>query len=257
MNAKTDPLDFTGKVAIVTGGTRGLGRAIVETLLDAGCEVETCGRTVPERLPAANGREARFSVLDVRDPEAVNAYVAQVGERHGRLDILVNNAGGSPQADAATASPRFSAAIITLNLLAPLYMAQAARPLLAKAFGGGSIINIASISGIRPSPGTAAYGAAKAGLINLGESLAQEWGPEVRVNSVVVGLVETETAEQTYGSAAARDRIASTLPLRRFGNGADVAQAVLFLSSPLASYISGAQIAVAGGGERPAFLDLR
>lgn len=257
MNTKTDMLDFTGKVAIVTGGTRGLGRSIVEALLGAGCDVETCGRTPPETLPAADGREARFTALDVRDPDAVTAYVAAVGERHGRLDLLVNNAGGSPQADAATASPRFSAAIVTLNLLAPLYMAQAARALLARAPGGGSIVNIASISGVRPSPGTAAYGAAKAGLINLGGTLAQEWGPEIRVNSVVVGLVETEAAAETYGSPEARARIAATLPLRRFGNGMDVAQTVLFLASPMASYVSGAQIAVTGGGERPAFLDLK
>ncbi|RYY26682.1 MAG: SDR family oxidoreductase [Sphingomonadales bacterium] len=257
MSTTPNPLDFTGKVAIVTGGTRGLGRMIVQTLLEAGCTVETCGRTAPETLPAANGREARFSALDVRDPEAVSAFVAQVGERHGRLDILVNNAGGSPQADAATASPRFSSAIIALNLLAPLYMAQAAHPLLVAAPDGGSIINIASVSGVRPSPGTAAYGAAKAGLINLGESLAQEWGPHIRVNSVVLGLMETETSGETYGSDESRAQIADTLPLRRFGTGTDVAQAVLFLASPMASYISGAQIAVTGGGERPVFLDLR
>ncbi|RYE02453.1 MAG: SDR family oxidoreductase [Sphingomonadales bacterium] len=257
MSTTPNPLDFAGKVAIVTGGTRGLGRTIVQALLEAGCAVESCGRTAPETLPTANGREARFTALDVRDPDAVNVYVAQVGERHGRLDILVNNAGGSPQADAATASPRFSSAIVALNLLAPLYMAQAAHPLLKRAPDGGSVINIASVSGVRPSPGTAAYGAAKAGLINLGESLAQEWGPHIRVNSIVLGLMETETSGETYGSEESRARIADTLPLRRFGNGADVAQAVLFLASPMASYVSGAQIAVTGGGERPVFLDLR
>lgn len=257
MTATPNPLDFTGKVAIVTGGTRGLGRAIVEALLRAGCAVETCGRTAPEHLPQGGGRTAGFTALDVRDADAVAAFVAEVGKRHGRLDILVNNAGGSPQAEAATASPRFAAAIVTLNLLAPLYMAQAAHALLAGAPGGGSIVNIASISGVRPSPGTAAYGAAKAGLINLGESLAQEWGPDIRVNSVVVGLADSEGAADTYGGDDARARIAATVPLRRFGTGQDVAQAVLFLCSPMASYISGAQLAVAGGGERPMFLDLR
>ncbi len=109
---------------------------------------------------------------------------------------------------------------------------------------------------MRPSPGTAAYGAAKAGLLSLTRSLAQEWGPRVRVNAIIGGLIDTGTADATYGSAAAREQLAATLPLKRMGTGQDIAATVLFLASPAAAYISGAQIAVDGGGERPLFLDI-
>jgi NAD(P)-dependent dehydrogenase (short-subunit alcohol dehydrogenase family) len=243
-----------GKVAIVTGGTRGIGAAIVRRLLDAGCEVTTCGRREPDEPIEAGGRPASFVACDVRDAAQVRAFVDGVAERHGRLDIVVNNAGGSPQAVAATASPRFSEAILALNLLAPLHVSQAAYPHLKAT--RGAIVNIASVGGRRPSPGTAIYGAAKAGLLSLTESLAQEWGPEVRVNAIVVGLIETETAEMTYGSDAAQTRIAESLPLKRLGRGDDIADAVAYLASPAAAYVSGAQLAVHGGGERPLFLEI-
>jgi NAD(P)-dependent dehydrogenase (short-subunit alcohol dehydrogenase family) len=247
-------IDLNGKVAIVTGGTRGIGAAIVRRLLAAGWKVATCGRNQPTASPEEEGRQADFIACDIRDPAQARALVEQVVAKHGRLDALVNNAGGSPQADASTASPRFSEAIVALNLMAPLHMAQAAYPHLKAS--RGSIVNIASVSSIRPSPGTAIYGAAKAGLLSLTRSLAQEWAPEVRVNAIVVGLIETENAEMTYGSQAAQARIAASLPLGRLGRGADVAEAVAFLASPAADYISGAELAVHGGGERPLFLEI-
>lgn len=243
-----------GKVAIVTGGTRGIGAAIVRRLLAEGYAVATCGRTPPEQPIAFEGKEAEFDACDIRDPAAVAQWIETLVARHGRIDLVVNNAGGSPQADAATASPRFSERILQLNLLAPLHVSQAAYTHLKAA--GGSIVNIASVSAIRPSPDTAIYGAAKAGLVSLTTSLAQEWGPDVRVNAIIVGLIETETAEMTYGSAAAQDRIAASLPLGRMGRGGDIAEAVNFLASPAAAYISGAKLEVHGGGERPLFLEI-
>lgn len=140
-------LDLTGKAAIVTGGTRGLGRTIATRLVEAGCAVTVCGRAMPDELPAG----IAFHQADVRDPDQARALVEAAVAAHGRLDILVNNAGGSPQADAASVSPRFVDAILKLNLVAPLYMAQAAYPHMV-AGGGGSIVNIASVSGARPSP---------------------------------------------------------------------------------------------------------
>jgi NAD(P)-dependent dehydrogenase (short-subunit alcohol dehydrogenase family) len=242
------------RVALVTGGTRGIGAAIVRHLHSAGWTVATCGRTLPEKALAAGSREPKFHICDIRDPAAVATLIAAVVADHGRLDLVVNNAGGSPQAEAATASPRFSERILQLNLLAPLHVAQAAYPHLAAV--RGSIINIASVSGVRPSPDTAIYGAAKAGLLSLTTSLAQEWGPLVRVNAIVVGLIETESADLTYGSEAAQHRIAESLPLERMGRGEDVAEAVAFLASPGAAYISGARLEVHGGGERPLFLEI-
>jgi len=247
---------FKGRVAIVTGGARGIGRAISEGLLAAGFEVAICGRNAPDVLPEVDGRKAWFVACDVRDAAQVRGFVDAVVERYGRVDLVVNNAGGTPLADSATASPRFSESIIALNLLAPLHVAQAANRYMQEQTEGGSIINIASISGLRPAPGTAVYGAAKAGLLALTQGLAQEWGPKVRINAIIVGLVKTENAQETYGSAAAQAAIAESLPLKRMATGEDIARAVLLLASPLAGYISGAQLRVDGGGEKPLFLEL-
>jgi NAD(P)-dependent dehydrogenase (short-subunit alcohol dehydrogenase family) len=242
-------LDLTGQVAIVTGGTRGLGKAIAEALAGAGCTTIVCGRTAPEMLAE------RVEYLKA-DPDQASGLVEAVVARFGRIDILVNNAGGSPATDAASASPRFIDAILKLNLVGPLYMAQAVYSHMAKA-GGGSIINIASVSGTRPSPGTAIYGAAKAGLLNLTQSLAQEWGADnIRVNAIIAGLMTTENAEATYGDAQAQAAVARSMPLGRMGTGNDLAGAVQWLCSPLANWVSGARIQVDGGGERPYFLDL-
>jgi len=245
-----------GQVAIVTGGTRGIGAGIATALLEAGCEVVVCGRTEPAELPAGGGRVALFMACDVRKHEAVNTLVDAVGERFGHIDILVNNAGGSPPADASTASPRFSESIVALNLMAPIHMSQAVSRRMKQQPSGGSIVNIASVSAVRPSPGTAVYGAAKAGLLGLTRSLAAEWGPQIRVNAIVVGLVDTESEALPYGSVEARDAIAASLPAKRMGHPSDIANAVIYLSSPMATYVSGATLEVHGGGERPIFLDL-
>lgn len=245
-------INLEGQTALVTGGTRGLGLAVALCLAEAGARVTVCGRTEPELLPSI----LSYVSADIRNPDAACEMVQSVAEANGRFDILVNNAGGSPPCPAEEASPRFIDAITKLNLLAPLYLAQAAYPYMARQ-KSGSIVNIASVSGIRPSPGTAVYGAAKAGLLNLTQSLAQEWGKDkIRVNAIIVGLAKTETAEATYGDAAAQQAVADSLPLGRMCEGSDVAQAVAFLCSPLAAYISGARLNVDGGGERPYFLDL-
>jgi NAD(P)-dependent dehydrogenase (short-subunit alcohol dehydrogenase family) len=173
--------------------------------------------------------------------------------RFGRLDVLVNNAGGSPHVAAAEASPRFVASVVALNLLAPFYCAQAANAVLQQG-DGGSIVNVGSVSGLRPSPGTAAYGAAKAGLVNLTETLAVEWAPKVRVNCISAGLLDTGAGPEHYGGAEGMARVAATVPLGRMGTPADVAGTCLFLASPLGAYVTGANLVVHGGGEWPAFL---
>lgn len=247
-------LDFSGKVVIVTGGGKGVGLGITTRFLEHNATVIICGRSEPETLPCVGDNRAEFFTLDVRDVDQINEFMSQVESRHGRLDVLVNNAGGAPMADAATASPRFSEAIIRLNLIAPLNFAQAANRLM-QVNEGGSIINIASVSAVRPSPGTAAYGAAKAGLVNLATSLAVEWAPKVRVNSVIAGLIRTEQSHLHYGDEEGIREVGHTIPLNRMAVPTDIGDACLFLASDLSSYVSGSTVTVHGGGEKPKFLD--
>jgi NAD(P)-dependent dehydrogenase (short-subunit alcohol dehydrogenase family) len=250
----SDPLDFTGRVVLVTGGSRGIGRGIAEAFLAAGADVAICGRKEPDELPNTGDKSAIFVGADVREAEQVEKMVNEVVERLGRLDVLVNNAGGAPFAEAATVSPRFSEKIIQLNLTAALHCAQQANRVMQGQDSGGSIINIGSVSGVRPSPGTAAYGAAKAGLINLTGTLAIEWGPKVRVNIISASMILTEQAHLHYGDEEGIARVAETVPLKRLGTPQDIAGACLYLASPLASYVSGANLVLHGGGETPAFL---
>jgi NAD(P)-dependent dehydrogenase (short-subunit alcohol dehydrogenase family) len=250
----TDALDFSGRAVIVTGGSRGVGRGIALRFLGAGADVVVCGRNAPDEAPSVGGRKAHFVAADVREVEQIGRVVEATLDLFGRLDVLVNNAGGAPPADAATASPRFHESIIRLNLIAPFHFAQAANRVMQEQEEGGSIINIASVSGVRPSPGTAAYGAAKAGLLNLTTTLAVEWAPKVRVNAVTAGMIETELAHLYYGEGEARERVAATVPLGRLGTPGDVGDTCLYLASPMASYVSGANVLIHGGGERPAFL---
>jgi NAD(P)-dependent dehydrogenase (short-subunit alcohol dehydrogenase family) len=241
-------VDLTGRVAVVTGGTKGLGRGIADAFRSAGARVLVCARHAPE--PPIDD----FVAADLRDPEAAAAVVAAAVDRWGRLDVVVNNAGGAPPAPAADASPNFVSKIVALNLLAPLYVAQAAYRVMSQQPEGGSIINIGSLSGHRPSPGSSAYGAAKAGLANLTATLAMEWAPTVRVNEITVGYLETEQSGLFYGDAAGIARVAETIPMRRMAQPGDVASACLYLASPSAAFITGANLAVHGGGEPPPFL---
>jgi NAD(P)-dependent dehydrogenase (short-subunit alcohol dehydrogenase family) len=247
--------DLSGQAVIVTGGARGIGRGITEGFLAAGADVTICGRSDPESLPAAGGRTATFVAADVREPDDNERVVAETVKRSGRLDVLVNNAGGSPPADSATASPRFSRAIIELNLVAPLVFSQHAYAVMKDQESGGSIVNIASVSGTRPNPGSVAYGAAKAGLLNLTTTLAVDFAPKVRVNAVTAGLIVTEQAHLFYGDEEGIAAVGATVPLGRMGTPHDIAGVCLFLASPLAAYVSGANILVHGGGELPAYLD--
>jgi NAD(P)-dependent dehydrogenase (short-subunit alcohol dehydrogenase family) len=250
----SDPLDMSGKAVIVTGGGKGVGRGITRRFLEAGAEVVICGRSEPDEPITAGGRTALFTRADVRDVEQIEQVVRFAMDQLGRLDVLVNNAGGAPEADAATVSPRFSESIIRLNLIAPLNFAQQANAVMQAQDEGGSIINIASVSAIRPSPGTAAYGAAKAGLLSLTMTLAVEWAPRVRVNAVTAGMIRTEQAHLHYGDEAGIAAVGATVPLGRMGEPEDVGDTCLYLASPLSSYVSGANILMHGGGEKPAFL---
>ena len=234
------------RVVLVTGATKGLGRGIADAFRAAGDVVVGCARTVPDG--------ADYVAADLRDPTQAAAVVDTIRDRNGRLDGGINNAGGSPPAEAATVSPRFIEKIVSLNLLAPFYVAQAANIRMQAQDAGGAIVNIGSLSGTRPSPGTAAYGAAKAGLANLTRSLGMEWAPKVRVNLVTVGYLETEQAAMHYGDEAAIAAVAATIPMGRLVQPSDVAAACLYLASDAARFVTGANLTVDGGGEPPPFL---
>ncbi|HXL60809.1 MAG TPA: SDR family oxidoreductase [Mycobacterium sp.] len=248
----TDPseigLGLRNRVVLVTGGVRGVGAGISAVFADQGATVVTCARRPVEGLPY------EFHSCDVRDDDAVAALVDAIVERHGRLDVVVNNAGGSPYVLTSEASAKFSRKIIELNLFGPLSVSQHANAHMQQQPQGGSIVNIGSVSGRRPSPGTAAYGAAKAGVESLTATLAVEWAPKVRINSVVVGMVETEQSELFYGDADSIAAISANVPLGRLAKPADVGWAAAFLASDAASYISGASLEVHGGGEPPHYL---
>ena len=249
-------ISLPGSVVLVTGGTRGIGAGIARAFALAGASVVVCGRNAPAGPPSTSEGEIVFMPCDVRDSDAVGRLVDDILARYGRLDVLVNNAGGGPPADLADSSPRLVERLIALNLTAPLTCARSANAVMQRQDEGGCIINIASVAGCRPAPSTAVYGAAKAGLLHATESLAMEWGPRVRVNAIVAGFVATEEAGEHYGGSEGIGRIGAMFPLRRMAEPGDIASACLYLASPLAAYVSGARLAVHGGGEWPLFLHL-
>lgn len=253
----TDPVDIdpqsirlplADRVVLVTGGVRGVGAGISKVFADQGATVVTCARRPVEGLPY------EFHSCDIRDDDSVKTLIETIVADHRRLDVVVNNAGGSPYVLAADASANFSRKIVELNLLGALSVSTHANAVMQSQKSGGSIVNITSVSGRRPTPGTVAYGAAKAGVENMTATLAVEWAPKVRVNSVVVGMVETEQSDLFYGDADSIAAISRNVPLGRLAKPVDIGWATAFLASDAASYISGASLEVHGGGEPPPYL---
>ena len=247
-------LSFTDRVVLITGAAGGLGEAYARGFAARGASLllNDLADSNVEALATELGGIADTSTVATREGGA--AIIEHAADAFGRLDVVVNNAGGSPYVPATEASAKFSTKIIELNLLGPLSVSTHANAVMQTQAQGGSIVNIASVSGRRPTPGTVAYGAAKAGLENITSTLAVEWAPKVRVNSVVVGMVETEQSELFYGDADSIAAIAKNVPLGRLAKPADVGWAAAFLASDAASYISGASLEVHGGGEPPHYL---
>ncbi|MEU4093906.1 SDR family oxidoreductase [Streptomyces sp. NPDC026673] len=244
-------VDLSDRVAVVTGGTRGVGAGIARAFAEAGARVVVCARRPPPQPPP---READFRAVDLRDPGATAEVLGAVAEAYGRIDVLVNNAGGTPYRLLGEAGPERHARVVELNLLAPLNASLAAYRVMCRQPEGGAIVMIGSVSGGRPSPGTAAYGAAKAGLESLARSMAVEWAPLIRVNTLVLGMVRTESAHLHYGDEDGVAAVERTVPLGRLAEPGEVGDACVFLASERARYVSGASLHLHGGGEPPAFL---
>ena len=218
-------IDMSGRVAVVTGGTKGVGRGIAQRFADAGATVVVAARNPVDDLPDG----WTFLAADLRDAAAAAACIDEAVSAHGRIDVLVNNAGGSPPAESATVTARFTQRIVDLNLLSAMYTAQRANHHMQLG-DGGAIVNVNSVVAIRPAPTTAAYGAAKAGLASFTTTVGQEWAPKVRVNGVISGMVRTEQAELFYGDAEASP--ASRRASRSAGSPCRPTSAMRACSSP-------------------------
>ncbi len=244
--------DLTGKKALVTGASRGIGRGIAVAYAAAGADVALLARNadllaeVAEEVEAL-GRRAVIATADVLDAEATRAATAQAIDALGGLDILVNNAGGN-SFSIPVAQMRMSGweKTLRLNLDSIVHITQESLPALGD--GGGSIINISSVAGLRGAPTMAHYGAAKAALISLTQSLAVEtaW-MGVRVNALVPGWVETDLTDFLRASDEAERAALSRVPMQRWGRVEEIAEPAVFLASDAASFMTGQVLIVDGG----------
>lgn len=242
---------FQDKIALVTGGRSGIGYGIAKMYLQLGAQVIIASRK-PDSLEAAAAELSEFGpcswhACDVRNPDEVKSLAESIQESHQRLDILVNNAGGQFPSPAEMISPNGWAAVISNNLNGTFYVTQQ----MARSFlipqSAGVIVNIIA-NMFRGFPGMAHTGAARAGVENLTKTLAQEWAAHhIRINSIAPGVIESSGLE-TYPDAikAGLDQARQANLMKRFGTTEDIANAVMFYSSPLSSYISGTTLYVDG-----------
>ena len=248
-------INFKNKSILITGGTKGIGAEIAKTFLRLDAKVVVLAREKPKRPIQAKGSKAIFIKCDIRNNESIDSAIYELKKICKTIDVLINNAGGSPLAPAISASPKFHQAIIDLNLTAPLNLSQKIARIMMKQKTVSNIINISSVVASRPTPGSAAYGAAKGGLVNLTKTLAIEWAPKIKVNSIIVGYIQTENSLLHYGSKKEINKVAKTIAMKKMGKPLDVANACVFFASDLAEWVTGSALEVHGGGESPSYLD--
>ena len=250
----SDGYDLSGRVAIVTGGGSGIGAATALLLARYGADVAIAGRTeatlqrTAQEIAAASGRRCLPVSADLRDEAQVDAMVAQVMAEFGRIDILVNNAGWGHHAALNSLSTETYRGEFAINMDTTFFCSRAAGKHMIAA-GKGAIVNVSSVAGTKGLPGMAAYSASKAAIQNFTRAAAAEWGPlGLRVNCVVPGLIATENASKDFtDSGLDVEAFCKHFPLQRSGQAEDVAQAIVFLASDAASYITGVNLAVDGG----------
>ena len=241
--------DLSGRIALVTGASRGIGKAIATTLAERGAQVVAAARGENAKPVAdgitSSGGKAEAIALDVTEPGAGEAAVAGVVQRHGRIDILVNNAGITKDQLMLRMKRDDWDAVLATNLTAAFTLTQAAlKPMIKQR--GGRIVNISSVVGQGGNAGQANYAASKAGIIGFSKAVALEVASRgITVNVVAPGLIDTDMTRAITDSA--HEEWATKIPLKRLGSPADVAAAVCFLASDEASYITGQVLAVNGG----------
>ena len=249
-------INFKNKTVLITGGSKGIGLEITKSFLRHQAKVVILARNKPKRKIQAKGNVGYFIECDIRNIESIDAALKVISSKYKSIDVLINNAGGAPMADSLTISSKFHEAIIDLNLIAPLNLSQRIAKKMIKQKTVSNIINISSVTATRPTPGSAAYGAAKGALVNLTKTLAIEWAPKIKVNAIVVGYIETENSILHYGSKSEIKKVSKTIPLKRMGQPQDIANACIFFASNLAEWITGSSLEVHGGGESPSYLDV-
>lgn len=248
----SEPLELSGKVAVVTGASRGIGRAIASRFAAAGAAVVVHYR---EREAEAhglatileeNGTRVVAIGADLREPDQVERLFRDAANELGEVDVLVNNAGTYPLARLVDATPEDWKTVVETNLLSVHLATQAAARRITARGAPGAVVNVASIEGLRPAPEHSHYVAAKSGVLAYTRSAALELGPHgIRVNAVSPGLIWREGIEEAWPEGVASFR--SRAPLGRLGRPEEVAEACLFLSSARASFITGANLVVDGG----------
>ncbi len=249
----TDPFDLAGRVALVTGGSRGIGRAIARLLARHGATVAVASRriegceSVAAEIRAAGGA-ASAHACHIGEPAQISATLADIDGRHGRLDILVNNAATNPyfgpSVDMDLAAWQKT---VDVNIRGYFWTSiEAARRMLRQ--GRGAIVNVASVNAFRPMDGQACYSLTKAAIVNMTQGLAKEWAREgIRVNALVPGLVETRFAAAIHGNEKLRAAMERIVPMGRIAQPEEMAGAVLYLVSDAASYTTGSCLTADGG----------
>lgn len=245
--------ELEGRVALVTGGSKGIGRAIALAFARAGADVAIGARGQDALEAAAKeiealGRRAVAVPADVSNPAQARELVEAAIERLGTIDVLVNNAGAAPfYAGVEELRDEGFDKYLRVNLHSAFYCTKAAAPVLLEK-RSGSIVNVASVAGMMASPRLTYYGGAKAALINFTQSVAAEWAPRgVRVNAIAPGWIETELNVPTRAEPSSYERIRERIPMGRWGRAEEVAAVALFLASDAASFITGAVVVVDGG----------